>query len=213
MLVSGLFQCLPIFFLTLIGYIAFDITAGEKERGNMETTLSLFATRKELVLGKYCAVVAANLIIAVVVFCFVLISYLSARLMSSSATLSSYSSFDLKPFISYMVAVLCFATFYPALLILIGFFARSTKEAFSYLGPIMIFNIMFSIAQLYGVHLTLLTVLIPGLNCYLLVQQFLNYSVDWIYWAILFSTAIVYGFACIKGAMCLMERDTILNRT
>ena len=211
--VPALFQCIPAFFLSMISYFAFDITAGEKDRGTMETTLSLFATRKELVLGKYCAIVAANLIAGVIIFFFLLISYLSAKLMLSDFTLASFSSFDPRPYICYVVTLLYYAAFYPALLLLIGLFARSTKEAFACLPPILMVSIFAVVAPFYGVHLTLITVLIPGLNCYLIAQQFLRYSVDWIYWVILFSSVIVYSLACIKGSMCLMERDTILNRT
>ena len=212
MVVSSLFQCIPVFFLSLISYIAFDITAGEKERGTMETTLSLFATRKELILGKYFAVAFANLIIGIIVSFLVAIAFLSAKLMSSNGITECFSSFDAKPLICYIVTVLCFAVFYPALLILIGIFARSTKEAFGYLSPIIMLTILTILAPLYGVSLTLLTVLIPGLNCFLITRQYLNYSVDWIYWIVAFCAALVYGFACLKTAMFLIERDTVLNR-
>jgi sodium transport system permease protein len=180
----------------------------------METTLTLFATRTELVLGKYCAVVTANLIVAAIVLFFLLISLLSAALVSSTpVTWSGFSLIGFKAGLSYLTSVTYFAIVYPAILMLIGLFARSMKEAFSYLGPIMLLSILSTIAPLYGIGLSPLTLLVPGLNCLLLVQQYFNSSVDWMDWMILFCTGIVYAFACLKGAIFLIKRDAVLNRT
>src|SRR5947207_6258614 len=129
-------------------YPAMDLTAGEKERGTMETILSSPISRMHLVLGKFFLVITASLATAAlsVLSMGVSFSVLSHYTSQSAGGRAAAAEFLLKlgpqTVISVFLMALPVAVLFSATLMTIALFAKTYKEAQSYLTP-MTFVVIF----------------------------------------------------------------------
>lgn len=148
-------------------YLAIDTTAGERERLSLEPLLSLPLSRTAVVLGKYAATL-----------CFVLLS-------SVLTALSIYTLFKLFPVeimggqIRFNGQTLTLAfllvsplvPFISALLISVSAITRSTKEAQTYLGLLMVIPMApFFLLQFLSVRSSISTMPVPMLSQYQLLE-------------------------------------------
>jgi len=158
--------------LTGATYPAVDLTAGEKERGTLETLLVAGVSRFDIAIGKFFAVLTVSIVTAV----------LSISSMAGTGVLAMKLAPDIGKAVSLgiepsMIAVLAIAiiplaVLFSSLLMTLGLFARSYKEAQSYISPLMIMVIVPAMASMVpDVELTLGLALIPVLNVSLLMKQ------------------------------------------
>jgi len=150
---------------------AIDLTAGEKERGTMETLLICPAGRTEIVAGKF---------VAVFVF-----SYMSAlwNLLWMAAGAILLGLFLPTPILSFSglgwTALLAapLAALFSSLALGLGAFARSTKEGQYYLLPLMMLTLPLSMLALTpGLKLTPFLSAIPVSGLSLILQNLLAIS-------------------------------------
>jgi sodium transport system permease protein len=189
---------------------AIDLTAGEKERGTMETLLICPAGRTEIVAGKF---------LAVFVF-----SYASALWnllwMATGALFLGYLlpapilSFGGLGWAALLAAPL--AALFSSLALGLGAFARSAKEAQYYLMPLMLVTIplsMFALAP--GLKLTPLLSAIPVSGLSLILQNLLAVSGEpvsiWSWLCGLGSLAACVGLA-LAWASWQFRRESVLFR-
>jgi sodium transport system permease protein len=132
----------PIFLLmaTFIGgmNVAIDATAGERERGSLEPLLVQDVSRADLALGKWMAAAAFNLL---GVGLTVLVSYLTLRWdrlerLDVPVALSGADALRL------LALLIPLAVFAPALQMLVALFARSFKEAQTWLSLLLFVPIL-----------------------------------------------------------------------
>lgn len=127
----------PIFLLmsAFIGgmNVAIDTTAGERERGSLETLLVHAVPRLDLVIGKWMAAVAFNLLAVVLtlLFSFLVLRWDRLQRMDIPVALSVDDALRL------LALLLPLALLAPALQMLIALFARSFKEAQTQLSLLM----------------------------------------------------------------------------
>src|SRR5713101_116959 len=149
-------------------YPAIDLTAGEKERGTMETILSSPISRRDLVLGKFLLVLSASLTTAVLaIFSMGTSFYVVGRsgAMSSKEAAALQLHIGLPTVLSVFLMALPLAVFFAAVLLTIALFAKSYKEAQSYLTPMTFVVVIPAVASLLpGVELTPKLALIPILS-------------------------------------------------
>jgi sodium transport system permease protein len=128
----------PIFLLmsAFIGgmNVAIDTTAGERERGSLETLLVHAVPRSDLVVGKWMAAVAFNLLAVVLTlfFSFLVLRWDRLQRMDIPVALSIEDALRL------LALLLPLALLAPALQMLIALFARSFKEAQTQLSLLML---------------------------------------------------------------------------
>src|SRR6266699_5652873 len=133
-------------------YPAMDLTAGEKERGTMETILSSPISRMHLVLGKFFLVLTASLATAAlsVLSMGVSFSVLDRFTENSGSQRGEAAAFllhlGLKTVLSVFIMALPLAVFFSATLMTIALFAKTYKEAQSYLTPMTFVVIIPAIA-------------------------------------------------------------------
>ncbi len=119
----------PIFLLmsAFIGgmNVAIDTTAGERERGSLETLLVHAVPRLDLVVGKWMAAVVFNLLAVVLTlfFSFLVLRWDRLQRMDLPVALSVEDA------LRFLALLLPLALLAPALQMLIALFARSFKEA------------------------------------------------------------------------------------
>ncbi len=114
--------------------VAIDTTAGERERGSLETLLVHAVPRTDLVVGKWMAAVAFNLLAVVLtlLFSFLVLRWDRLQRMDIPVALGVDDALRL------LALLLPLALLAPALQMLIALFARSFKEAQTQLSLLML---------------------------------------------------------------------------
>jgi sodium transport system permease protein len=150
---------------------AIDLTAGEKERGTMETLLICPAGRTEIVAGKFLAVFAFSYASAL----WNLLWMAAGALLLGALLPSPILSFAGLGWSALLAAPL--AALFSSLALGLGAFARSAKEAQYYLMPLMVITLPLSMFALTpGLKLTPLLSAIPVSGLSLILQNLLAVS-------------------------------------
>lgn len=199
-------------------YPAMDLTAGEKERGTMETLLCSPAGRIDLVLGKFLMVMTASITTAILALGSMAATYLIAKSSMDSVLPSRPGSLALA--VDPTSVLMVFAMILPVTVLLsaaqlaISVFARSFKEAQSYLTPLMFAVIIPAVASMTpGIELNLKLALIPILNTSLVCKEIMAGNLQWNFIALIFFSTCAYAALSLVLAMKLFQRESVIMRT
>lgn len=122
-------RMLPFFVLMAVLYgalnAALDSTAGERERGSLEPLLGTPAPHAALVLGKWGAVAAIGMLVALLSCA----GFLPGQWLMRSATLAAMFRFGPAEAMAFLALLLPLAALLAALLMAVALRSRSTKEA------------------------------------------------------------------------------------
>lgn len=203
--------------LTGAMYPAMDLAAGEKERGTIETLLCSPVARSDIVLGKFLMVLTASLATAVFSLCsmgatFVVAkNYLTTAALKGSAILSL--SVSAKSSLAFFVIMLPLAVLFSAAQFTIALFAKSFREAQSYLGPLMMVVILPAVAGLMpGVELNAALALVPVLNTSLVSKEIFTGTFHWGYLGLIFASSCLYAALALAAAVAMFKRESVLFR-
>ena len=198
-------------------YPAIDLTAGEKERGTMETLLCSPLARVEIVLGKFFMVLSCSLA-AVVLSCFSLL--ISFRLggantgAGANAVALGLTHVDPVGMAGVLVMILPVAVLFSAVVLTLGLWARSTREAMSYVAPMMLAIIGPAvIGMLPGIDLNARYALVPILNLSLACREILSGEWHWNYLALIFASMSLYAGIALTVAVRMFNREAVVFRT
>jgi sodium transport system permease protein len=194
-------------------HTAVDITAGEKERGTITTLLVSQINRLEIVLGKCFAVM--------------LISFISMILGMIGLTLAFLSGTSIMGGIEGVEFGISFSTIFllvlvllplvglaSAVLIMVGIFARNTKEASSYITPIYMLTIFLGIISIsQGIELSGKMFLVPVLNSSFVFKELLMGKIYWSHIITTFSANMVIATLALLGATRLFTKEEVLFRS
>jgi sodium transport system permease protein len=201
-------------------YPAMDLTAGEKERGTMETILSSPISRTHLVLGKFFLILTAALgtaalsVLSMGVSFNVLSHYTGKTADGRAAAEGFILHLGPKTVASVFLMALPIAVLFSAALMTIALFAKTYKEAQSYLTPMTFIVIIPAIASMLpGVELTSKLALIPILSTSLLCKELVAGTYHWNLIAIIFSSTCVYAAAALFIAIKMFQRESVLFRS
>jgi len=198
-------------------YPAIDLTAGEKERGTMETILSSPISRLDLVLGKFFLVLSASLTTAI----------LSIISMGTSFYVVGRSGFmpakdaavlqlhiGLATVLSVFLMALPLAVLFAAVLMTIALFAKTYKEAQSYLTPMTFIVVIPAVASLLpGIDLTAKLALVPILSTSLVCKEIVAGTFHWAFIMLIFLSSSVYAAVALFVAVKMFQRESVLFRT
>jgi sodium transport system permease protein len=205
--------------LTGAMYPAMDLTAGEKERGTIETLLCSPVSRTHLVLGKFLMVLTASIATAILAITSMALSFGAGKQMLLSITKGASDpalqiTITAKGLVAIFIVVLPLAVFFSAALLALSIFAKSFKEAQSYISPLMIVIVMPAIASLLpGVELSPALALIPVLNTSLVGKEIITGTFHWNLIAMIFLSSSIYAGIAIFIAVKLFQREDVLFRT
>ncbi len=183
-------------------YPAIDTTSGEKERGTLETVLTLPVTSQELIFSKFLAVGLfgiASALLNLISMCGVMAYMFN---MMSSLGAEVFGSFDVSKFIPPMIiGVLCvfaFAIFVSALSMCVCAFAKSYKEANNYITPVTLVVMLASfISFIPNIELTRNMSLVPVANLCLLLRDLLVFKFNYINIMLVLISNIIYGVVAV----------------
>lgn len=121
-------------------YPAIDTTAGERERGTLETMLTLPVTNRQLIVGKFITVAVIGMVSALLNI--LSMGFIAFYIYQVSGMQMEIISFDVGLFLPAIVvsvlAVFAFSLFISAATMCVTSFAKSYKEANNYITPFML---------------------------------------------------------------------------
>lgn len=206
-------------------YPAIDLTAGEKERGTLETILCSPVARVELVLGKFFLVLTASL---TTVACSLASMGLSAlvlqKLVSGGAAAQAVAAgagtaerlprIDPMGLLAVGTLVIPVAALFSSLLLALSLFAKSAKEAQSYATPLVLVVLLPAMMSLLpGIELNTQLALVPILNLSLVSKELVSGVWHWGYLALIFGSSCLYAAAGLALCVRMFNRERVLFRT
>jgi sodium transport system permease protein len=162
-----------VLFSVLMGglYLAIDSTAGERERGSLESLLSLPVPRAALVGGKIlatCAYMCLSLGINLAAFVGIF-RFVPLERLGMSANLGAGTALE------FFAICLPFVPLGAALMVLVASFTRSYREAQTYLtGVLLVPTLPIAFASIYSLKTRSSLMLIPSLSQHLLMTSVLK---------------------------------------
>lgn len=204
--------------LMVVGYaasgiisIATDLGAGEKERGTLEPLLATSVSRSSIFLGK----------LIVISFFGVLTSILSAVglfvMMNFTMSSSFGVSFDLSigNFALIVVIAILYVLFISAIMLLVSTYARSSKEAGTYLTPCTLIPMLLSIVTMYQDTNAInpMFLHIPIMNTVTVIKEIVVNQLVMSHLYITMAWAVVYIVIAYVIAKKLYDREEVIFRT
>ncbi len=196
-------------------YPAIDTTAGERERGTLETILTLPVTSRQLIISKFLTVAVIGLVSAALNIVsmggIAFYMYQIADLTLEEGTLTvAWGSFA-PAFLVSILAILTFSLFISAITMCVTAFAKSYKEANNYITPLMLV-VMFTgyIAFIPNIELTRTMAMVPVANISLLLKNLLSFNYDYTVIAIVILSNAAYAILAILFLSRIYDSETIL---
>jgi ABC-2 type transport system permease protein/sodium transport system permease protein len=188
-------------------YPAIDLTAGERERGTLETLIAAPVPRLGLLMAKYVAVLAVALLTALVNLAGMTITAQSTGLAASLFG----GGMTLDVAIKVLLLLALFAAFFSAILLALTSCARSFKEAQAYIIPLMLVCLVPGVLCLLpSLEFSGWMAVTPLVNIVMLARDLLEGTVKTeLAVAAVFSTAF-YVVAAIALAARIFGTDAIL---
>ena len=206
-----------IIFLCLLGamYPAMDLSAGEKERGTMETLLCCPAARTDIVLGKFLMVLTGSLFAVGSS-----LASLAATLLLAAASIKAGGvgdgmlSIDPLGILGVLALIVPVAVLFSAGLFAIALFAKSLKEAQSYVTPMTFLVIVpVAIGVLPGIELNFHLALVPILNISLACKEMLSGVWHWGYIGVIFGSTALYAAVALAVCVKMFRSEGVIFRT
>jgi sodium transport system permease protein len=214
MLVKVIPFLLVMWMLTGSVYPAIDMTAGEKERGTMETLLISPAERTEIVIGKFLATACFGFGTALWNVLLMVVAVAVAPLLAPS--IFGHGLISLSGLAACILAAIPLALLFAALALTLGIFARSTKEGNYYMVPL--FFVVLPLAywsMTPGIELDGFTRWVPMANALLLQQRLMSVRPDAFPWqhipAVFISLTACVALA-LWAAVRQFHRESVLFR-
>ena len=188
-------------------YPAIDLTAGERERGTLETLIAAPVPRLGLLMAKYVAVLTVALLTALV--------NLAGMTITAHSTGLSASLFgggmSLEVIVKVLLLLALFAAFFSAILLALTSYARSFKEAQAYIIPLMLLCLVPGVLCLMpGLEFTGWMAVTPLVNIVMLARDLLEGSVETPLAVAAVCSTVFYVAAAIALAARIFGTDAIL---
>lgn len=205
-------------------YPAIDLMAGEKERGTLEALLCSPASRLDIVLGKFLLVLTVSLTTVACSLLSMTVSLLAGGLVMlgsgrmaaqlSGAAGAALPSLDPLGLVGVVILVLPLAVLFAAVALMISLFARTQKEAQTYIAPLVAVVLLPAVAgMLPGVELGSALALVPVLNVALACKELVSGAWPWTQLALIFGSTCLYAAAALAGCVRMFSRESVLFRT
>ena len=193
-------------------YPAIDVTAGEKERGTLETLLTLPVKNLELIVAKF---LATSTVAVGAALLNILSMVLMGAYMLSVGTMGTATSLDLASFIPAtivtLLCVLAFAMFASAVCLSACIFARSFKEAQNFTTPVMLVFMVGGMAgMLPQLSFNSVTAVIPVVNIAMLITEIFKFHFEFSQIAVVLLSNLAYTAVAVVIMGKLFSSENIL---
>jgi sodium transport system permease protein len=214
MLVKVIPFLLVMWMLTGAVYPAIDMTAGEKERGTMETLLISPAGRTEIVAGKFFATAMLGFSTAMWNVLLMVVAVAVAPRLAPG--FFGHDLISLPGLAACIVAAVPLAMLFAAMALTLGIFARSTKEGNYYMVPLFFLVLPLAYWSMTpGIELDSFTRWVPLANALLFQQRLMSVRPDPFPWqhvpAVFLSLGLCVALA-LWAAVRQFHREGVLFR-
>ncbi len=212
---AGIIMPYMIILLSMIGamYPAIDLTAGEKERGTLETLLVSPVGRMEIVMGKFLVVMSASLTTSILVIISLYISISSGFIGLSSSQVGIKLVLGLTEIVGLLVLMIPLSMLFSAILLTLAIFARSYKEAQSYISPLMILVILPAmVSYIPGIKMNTKLAITPIVNTALMMKDTLEGNSNLPMTALTVFSTIIYAAIAIYISLKMFNKESVLFR-
>jgi sodium transport system permease protein len=200
-----------ILFATLMGglYLAIDATAGERERGSLESLLTVPAVRDHLIYGKIAATTVMMLVALALVATSIALSLAAVPL----ETFGMSANFGAGVVWRVFLIVAPFALLAAAVLTVVASYTRTYKEAQSWLGLVLLVpTLPIALASVLEIAPRAPLMLVPSMSQHLLIQGLMRGDPLPVSWAVLAAAStLALGVALTGIAGRLYRREAILG--
>ena len=193
----------------------------------METILCSPVRRVDLVLGKFLMVLTAS--VATVVWSLISmgVTFLVAGAWwagangggamaakgAAAGTAGALPRLDPLGLLTVLAMLLPVAVLFSAVLMALSLFAKSVKEAQSYVSPLIIVIIVPAMmGMLPGVELNARLALVPILNLALVSKELVSGVFHWSYLALIFGSSCAYAAVALALCVRMFNREDVLFR-
>lgn len=208
---AGVMVPMMAIFCMILGafYLAIDVTAGERERLSLESLLSLPASRFEFVAGKYLAIVAFMLVALVV--CFVTLGVSFSVIPEEK--LGGVLTLNVITLLQSTLLLLPLLLLLGGALMTISAYTKSTKEAQTYLGVLMVLPMApYFVMQFKTIASTTGVMATPILSQYKILDKlFKQEPIETLHYALSSGTTLVLAVLLFWMATKLYSQDRILQ--
>jgi sodium transport system permease protein len=193
---------------------AIDLTAGEKERGTMETLLCSPVSRTDLVIGKFLMVFTASLTTAILAITSMSLYAMYAQKMVGAGGASALPlTIAVRGIAAVFAMVLPLSALFSGALLAFALFARTFREAQSYVAPLMLMAVLAAgTSFLPGIDLNLKTIFIPIVNTSLVCKEILAGKYHWGFIVLVFAISCAYASVAMSYAVRLFNNEKVLFR-
>jgi sodium transport system permease protein len=200
--------------LTGAMYPAIDMTAGEKERGTMETILASPVGRGELVIGKFLLTLTASLVTTALSIISLGLTVLAVPVLVSQLSKNFVVAVSIKAAAAVFFLILPLAIVFAATLMALALRARNYREAQTQIGPLMFLVILPAMAAMIpGMELNQRLALIPVMNVSLAAKEILAGNYPWQFIGLIFGSTCVYAAAALFYARRQFDNEEVIFRT
>ena len=181
--------------------------------------------RVDIVLGKFLMVLTGSLsamffmLLSMGATAFIGGSMMGGGMKFNAGAAAAKASMEVMPtvdpvgLLGVLVMVLPIAVLFAAAAFTIALFAKSYKEAQSYLAPMMIVVIMPAVVgMLPGIELNVKLALVPILNLSLVCKEMLSGIWHWNYIALIFGSSTLYAAIALALAVKMFNREDVIFR-
>lgn len=173
-------------------YLATDTTAGERERGTLETLLTFPIKSRDIIVGKFLAVTIASILTGIISLVLAIISVAIAQ-----NAFSIYEGLNIMfspiSILLSVIIIIAYSFFISGLCIAIASSSKTFKEAQSALTPLTFISLFPGmIAFMIGVTGTPLLSIIPFINYVVVFTDTSAGNVDWLNIALMVISTIIY---------------------
>jgi len=190
---------------------AVDLGAGEKERGTLEPLLTTQAGRLSLLWGKFFAITVMGLLST--------LSSLTGLYLSTKQDNGLFhggtGSLSVKTIVLIGVITLLLTMLFGALELAISIFARSFKEAQTYISPLMIIAFVptYATYMMDAKNIESFYFHIPLANVSCIIKELISGIYNYAHLGITFGWIIVYILGSILFARYMFSREEVIFRT
>ncbi len=194
-------------------YPAIDTTAGERERGTLETILTLPVTNRELITAKFLTVAVIGMVSALLnILSMGGIAVYMYQVMELQTEMEEIQVMKFVPAIFVCIlAVFAFSLFISAVTMCVTSFAKSYKEANNYITPLMLVVMFMGYSgAIPNLGLDSGTAMIPVVNICLLVKNMMVFKIDYGLIALVLISNIAYAALAVLLLSKIYDSESIL---
>lgn len=195
-------------------YPAIDATSGERERGTLETLMTLPVTNMEMITAKFLSVATLALVSVFVNVLSIgaIAAYLYTTVSSLTDTMKGMNPADFIP--AALVTIVCvaaFALFISAVFMCVCSYAKTFKEANNYITPVMLV-VMFTayIGFIPNIRLDYKMALVPVANICLLIKNLLVFKFSFRMIMTVLLSNVVYAAAAVFLLSKIYNSESVL---